>query len=189
MVHDFWKSYLGYEGPHALCNQHLLRELKFLFEEQHQAWAGKLAELLNEFLRLSKADPAPDQKLLEKCFRRYHSLLEEARLQNPRRDKRPGRGKQSKACNLLERLENYDQCVLAFLCDPQVPFTNKQAEQDIRMVKVKQKISGCFRTLAGARIFARVRGFLSTARKQGRQLMKSLVEALRGDPFVPAPVT
>lgn len=188
MVHDFWKPYLSYEGPHALCNQHLLRELKFLFEEQKQAWAGKMITLLKEFHVLCLAPTAPGADLIEECFRRYHDLIQEARLLHPRREEQAGRAKQSKACNLLERLEDYDQCVLAFLGDPLVPFTNNQAEQDIRMVKVKQKISGCFRTLEGARIFARVRGFCSTARKQGRQLMKSLVEALRGEPFVPAPV-
>ena len=115
MVHDFWKSYFSYDSPHALCNQHILRELKFLFQEQHQAWAGRLSDLLNEFHAISKADPPPGEKLLEDCFTRYYAVLEEGRILNPRPDKNAGRTKQSKACNLLNRFENYDQCILAFL--------------------------------------------------------------------------
>lgn len=187
MVHDFWSPYFAYEqSAHAVCNEHILRELKFLFEEQKQPWAGKMAELLWEFHALSKAQPQMSEDELESCHRRYWALLENARLDHPPRDKTKKRGKQSKACNLLERLEEYEYCILAFLSDPLVPFTNNQAEQDIRMIKVRQKISGCFRTLEGARRFARIRGFFSTARKQGRDLLESVTQALLGAPFQPA---
>ena len=87
--------------------------------------------------------------------------------------------------NLLDRLEDYDLCVLAFLIDPQVPFTNNQGEQDIRMNKVKQKISGCFRTLFGAQVFARIRSYLSTCRKQGRNLWQACYQLAIGQPFFP----
>ena len=86
---------------------------------------------------------------------------------------------------LLDRLEDYDLSVLAFLIDPQVPFTNNQGEQDIRMIKVKQKISGCFRTLAGAQVFARIRGYLSTCRKQGHNLWEACQRLVLGQPFMP----
>ena len=89
------------------------------------------------------------------------------------------------ATNLLDRLEDYDLSVLAFLIDPKVPFTNYQGEQDIRMIKVKQKISGCFRTLDGAQVFARIRGYLSTCRKQGHSLWDACRRLVLGQPFMP----
>jgi transposase len=189
VVHDFWTPYFQYDCAHALCNQHLLRELKFLSEEQDQPWAGKMMKLLREFLTLSKEEPELDDALLEKCHRRYRALLKKARLLHPRRQERDKRGKQSKAANLLDRLEDYEHCILAFLANQEVPFTNNQAEQDIRMVKVKQKISGSFRTFKGAQIFARIRGFFSSARKQGRNLLESITEAIQGTPFLPASPT
>jgi transposase len=100
--------------------------------------------------------------------------------------KNNGRGKQAKRTghNLLLRLKNYREAVLRFMMDPQVPFTNNQAEQDIRMMKCKQKISGGFRTLLGAEQFARIRGFLSTAKKQGWNVMAVIRKALLGEDFI-----
>ena len=177
-VHDFWSPYLRYEEClHAFCNAHLLRELKFLFEEEHLPWAGELMDLLGEFHALKKAQPLLSERVVERCQRRYHVLLRKARRRQPRSPAKAPRVKQSKAANLLARLEDYDQCILAFLSVPAVPFTNNQAEQDIRMIKVRQKISGCFRTLKGAQVFATIRGFLSTARKQGKDLLEALTQA------------
>ena len=185
VVHDFWSPYLRFEEClHAFCNAHLLRELKFLFEEEHLPWAGKLMELLWEFHALKQAQPHLDERVVEKCQRRYHALLKKARRGHPRPPAKAARVKQSKAANLLDRLEDYDQCILAFLFVPEVPFTNNQAEQDIRMIKVRQKISGCFRTLKGAQVFATIRGFLSTARKQGKDLLEALTQAFTGTPFI-----
>jgi transposase len=186
VVHDFWAPYFQYDCAHALCCEHLLRELKFLFEEESQPWAGAMMELLWEFHALSKAQPHLSEDLLKECHRRYQALLGEARLLHPRRAKGEKRGKQSKTCNLLDRMEDYDQCILAFLADPDVPFTNNQAERDIRMVKLREKIAGSFRTFKGALIFARIRGFFSTARKQGRNLLESVTEIFQGTPFIPA---
>jgi transposase len=184
-VHDFWSPYLRYDCLHAFCNAHLLRELKFLFEEQKLAWAGRLMELLREFHGLAKAQPSLSEKLIERCQERYHALLKAARREHPRPAPKAPRAKQSKAANLLDRLEDNDQCILAFLSVPQVPFTNNQAEQDIRMIKVRQKISGSFRTLKGAQVFATIRGFLSTARKQGINLLQALTQAFSGESFLP----
>lgn len=92
---------------------------------------------------------------------------------------------QNKAANLLRRLEQFDLCYLVFLLDPLVPVTNNQAEQDIRMVKVRQMISGCFRTLRGAQIFARIRGYFSTCPKQGHNLWETTKRTLQGQLFMP----
>lgn len=93
--------------------------------------------------------------------------------------------KQTKAQNLLDRLEQYEDWVLAFLHDFEVPFTNNQSERDARMMKVKQKVSGCFRTFEGAETFATIRSYISTLRKQGQQIFQGLKSAIRGKPFIP----
>ena len=123
------------------------------------------------------------EKEFKKALAQYHAILEKGRRRHPRP---PGPGAQSKAGNLLNRLQDYDLCVLAFLFDPVVPFTNNQGERDIRMEKVRQKISGCFRTLQGARVFARNRSYISTCRKQGRNILDALTDAIIGKPFIPA---
>ena len=185
LVHDHWKPYYKYEALHALCNQHLLRELKFLSQEHHQAWADKLSRFLLDW----KNDPLTrlglDEAQFKKAHARYKAIVRQGRRKHPRRPTGQGRTQQSKAANLLDRLQDYDLSVLPFLLDPNVPFTNNQGEQDIRMIKVKQKISGCFRTLTGAQVFARIRGYLSTCRKQGRNLWEASYQLVIGQPFMP----
>ena len=185
LVHGHWKRYYKYDALHALCNQHLLRELKFLAQEHHQAWATQLSQFLLE----CKDDPLTQLGLDEAPFKRAHArnkaIVRRGRRTHPRRQPGQGRTRQSKAANLLDRLEDYDLSVLAFLVDPNVPFTNNQGEQDIRMIKVKQKISGCFRTLLGAQVFARIRSYLSTCRKQGHNLWEACHQLVIGQPFMP----
>jgi transposase len=113
---------------------------------------------------------------------RFRALVRQGRERHPAPAKRC---RQSKGANLLTRLENFDLCFLAFLADPVVPFTNNQAEQDLRMMKTRQKISGGFRTLKGAQIFARVRSYLSTCRKHGLNLWAAIQKAMMGQPFIP----
>lgn len=185
LMHDHWKPYYKYEALHALCNQHLLRELKFLAEENHQAWAGELSRFLLECNKDPLAKVGLDEEQFKRAHARYRAIVRKGRREHPRRRQGEGRTKQGKAANLLDRLEDYDLCVLAFLIDPNVPFTNNQGEQDIRMIKVKQKISGCFRTLNGAQVFARIRSYLSTCRKQGRNLWEACYQAVIGQPFMP----
>ena len=185
LVHDHWKPYYKYDALHALCNQHLLRELKFLAEELHEAWAAQLSAFLIEWKSDSLTSLGLDEEHFRPAHARYRAILRRGRRDHPRRRTGEGRARQDKATNLLDRLEDYDLSVLAFLINPSVPFTNNQGEQDIRMIKVKQKISGCFRTLAGAQVFARIRGYLSTCRKQGHNLWEACRRLVLGQPFMP----
>ena len=194
LMHDFLSSYLGFENClHTFCKRHLMRELVFLFEQHQQHWARDLYDLFLEMLECVKDRKARDAPLTEKEFRRwqqgYRSLLKAGRRANPltplqNARKRP---KQSKAQNLLDRLEGYDDCILAFLWELNLPFTNNEAERAFRMMKVRLKISGCFRTLAGARRHARIRSYISTLRKHGLPVLEYLRLALDGHPFLPQP--
>ena len=184
IIHDHFKAYFTCENClHALCNQHHLRELKFLYEEHQELWAEELSCFLLEANARGQREGVLDEKGFKKALAGYRAILAKGRRRHPRRQ---GRGAQSKAANLLDRLEDYDLCVLAFLFDPAVPFTNNQGERDIRMEKVRQKISGCFRTLHGARVFARIRSYISTCRKQGRNILEALENAILGNPFIPS---
>ena len=191
LMHDFLSAYLQYDCLHTFCKPHLLRELIFLFEQHQQAWAKALHDLLlkmRDAVEKRKARDAPfSEKELQRWHERYWKILQSGRRANPhsKRSNRKGRPKQSKAQNLLDRMENYDQCILAFLADFSLPFSNNQAERDQRMVKVHQKISGCFRTLHGARQFARSFSYISTLRKHGLPVWENLRNALLGRPFLP----
>jgi transposase len=187
VLHDHWPPYFTYpDCRHALCNQHLLRELKFLAQERQEAWAQNLKQYLQHcHQRRQKEGPlGPPQ--FRSVRTRFRALVRAGRQDHPRRT---GRQRQSPAANLLDRLEAHEGSFLAFLSEPGVPFTNNQAEQDIRMLKVRQKISGGFRTPRGAQIFARIRSYLSTCRKQGRNLWTALQQAVVGQPFIPEPST
>jgi len=194
LVHDFWKAYLNYSCRHALCNAHLLRELIYLQEQEQQAWAGHLLDLLTEMNKFTQAMQGRVEQLSEPhkepWIKRFREIVAVGRAANPQPDppsEKRGRGrrKQSKSQNMLDRLERYEHYVLAFLHDLIVPFTNNLAEQDIRMIRVQQKISGCFRTEKGAAHFARLRSYISTARKQGRNILQSIEQAMQGNCFIP----
>ena len=195
LVHDCWKPYLELPCFHALCVAHILRELIFIHEECDQAWAKTLANLLldmnqkrEEQKQLASSFPS---ECLDEWHQQYQGILREGRVVNPpiipipNVPKKRGRKKQTKAQNLLDRLEKHEDWVLAFLHDFQIPFTNNQAEQDIRMIKVKQKVSGSFRTFEGAELFATIRSYISTVRKQGRSIFQDLKAAISGNPFIP----
>ncbi len=194
-VHDALSAYLAYDTcTHALCNAHHLRELTFVVEQDHQAWAADMQALLREMNAQVATVKAEGGGGLEPSTRtafveRYHQLLDAGDQANPpaqgRLPGQRGRLKQSKPRNLLNRLRHYQREVLAFLDDFAVPFENSQAERDIRMVKVQQKIAGCFRSEEGATAFCRIRGYLSTLRKQGRPLLAALVSVFAGTPLQP----
>jgi transposase/uncharacterized coiled-coil protein SlyX len=192
-VHDGWSSYRNYEGcTHALCNAHHLRELTFLEEEHDQEWAGRMKALLLEIEETVRKEAARGAielvpETVEEFEGRYRQLLKAGFRANPppERTGKRGRPRQSKSKNLLDRLEEHHSEVLRFMHDFSVPFDNNQAERDLRMVKVRQKISGCFRTEAGAEMFCRVRGYISTVRKQGGNVLGALEAVFVGEPFVP----
>lgn len=194
-VHDGWSSYWQFLCQHALCNVHHLRELTFLEEEQQQAWAAEMKELLLDIkaaVEQARAEGRTSLHPLEVADwkARYGAVLTEGYQANPP-DPPPevakkGRRKQSAARNLLDRLSTHQEAVLAFLDNFAVPFDNSLAERDIRMVKVQQKVSGCFRSPAGAVAFCRIRGYLSTLRKQGLAVLTALEQALVGHPVFPA---
>jgi len=190
LIHDFWKPYMTYDCDHGLCNAHHLRELVFLFEQQGQTWAQKMFDLLldmNGFVDKHNIQLTPQQK--NPWLKQYHEILSEGWETNPLpkkpSKKKRGRTAKTKSQNLLIRLGDFEDSVLAFLHDINVPFTNNLAEQDIRMIKVRLKISGCFRTVHGAKHFARIRSYLSTARKQGRNILDAITAAIKGNPFLP----
>jgi len=187
VVHDHWKPYFSYlECLHALCNEHLLRELKFLWEEQQELWARQLSDLLLALHRRRQKHGELSERQFKRVLKDYRAVVRRGRYRHPRLPASQGRCAQSKAANLLDRLEEFDGSILAFLWDKRVPFTNNQGEQDIRMIKVRQKISGCFRTLRGAQIFCRIRSYLSTCRKQGCNLWEAIQMAVVGKPFIPS---
>lgn len=195
LIHDCWMSYLELGCKHGLCNGHILRELTFVHEVLHQPWAGALHKLL---LNMKEAvvehkdrNTVPSPAELSLWHRQYRALIRKGRAANPPSIAPPihrkrGRKKQTKPQNLLDRLEKHEPFVLAFLHDFRIPFTNNLAEQDIRMIKVKQKISGSFRTIKGAESFLAIRSYISTARKNGLQIFPAIVSALKGDPFIPS---
>ena len=191
--HDHWKPYFSYDViRHSLCNAHHLRELTFIEKQYKQAFAPKMANLLVEINTAKKGESA-DHFSVETLFAyavRYDEIVEAGlkanpeTLPNPEKAKR-GRTKQTPAYNLLKRLRDFKGSVLAFMYNFRVPFTNNQAEQDVRMIKVKQKVSGCFRTLLGAEVFVATRGYLSTARKQGQNIFQAIQAAFENRPFIP----
>ena len=194
-VHDGWRSYWQYLCQHGLCNVHHLRELTFLEEERQQAWASEMKELLLESKAAVEQARAQGRSSLHPLEvadwkARYQARLSEGYLANPPdpppKTGKKGRRKQSTARNLLDRLSKHQQAVLLFLDNFAVPFDNSLAERDIRMVKVQQKISGCFRSPAGAVAFCRIRGYLSTLRKQGMAVLTALEQTLIGHPVSPA---
>jgi transposase len=193
-IHDRWGSYFLYSCEHAICQVHLLRDLVFLAEEHHALWAADLKDLLLDMKTATDQARVEGKRWLhpqevadwEAAFLR---LLDEGELVTPRATAPPGkkgRCKQTAARNLLDSLHKHQQAIFYFLEDLRVDFDNNLAERDLRMIKVQQKVSGCFRSLAGAQAFSRIRGYLSTLRKQGLPLLSALQATLRGHPLLPS---
>jgi transposase len=180
LCHDHWKPYFKYTCVHSLCNAHHLRELERAWEQDGQQWAKELQSLLQEIRQLvNESGGCLPTRLSKKYRKRYRDVIERGNMECPPPDENQrtgnrGRLKRTKSRNLLERLMDFEDETLRFMEDPLVPFTNNQGENDIRMTKVQQKISGCFRSIRGAEIFCRVRGYLSTCRKHGLSASKAL---------------
>jgi len=190
-VHDAYASYFTWAGTHALCNAHTLRDLTALEETTRQHWPTRLKALLIQMKdavasAVERGQTALSPPALAALEAEYDRHVRRALKANPRPARPPGRRgnppRASFARNLAERLRNHKDAVLRFLHDFRVPFDNNQAERDLRMLKVKQKVSGGFRSVAGACVFARVRGYLATVRKQGYAALEALRALFDGRP-------
>ena len=193
-VHDCWGPYWTLQDClHALCNAHLLRELTFQRETTRQHWPKRMIDLLIRSrddcaAARQRGETALSTWRVRRIFRDYTAILGKALIRNPRterQDKRRGRVKQSLAFNLIGRMRDHADAVLRFVTDLRVPFTNNLAERAIRMPKVKQKISGCFRTIQGAQTFCIIRSYLDTMHKQGHNMFEVLRQTFIGRPPSP----
>lgn len=181
-IHDGWQSYFDFSCKHGLCNAHHLRELIFLHEEMGQRWAKKMIELLLEIKEKVEKEKSKGRLIMEKLMHyyecRFKRIVRSGFRENPLSQdqyfKKRGCRKKGKVICLLERFRTRIPQVLAFMHDFNVPFDNNQAERDIRMAKLQQKISGCFRSMQGAFDFFRIRSYLSTLRKHRIPVLCSL---------------
>lgn len=186
-VHDRLKSYDQYENfKHGYCNAHLLRDLESVKEDDHRVWAEQMQKLTLDAHLLSKRDLINEQviAIIEK---QYDQIVEEGIKQEPLPVNIPGkRGRKAKgkSLNLLECYQKRKKSILLFLHDPNVPFDNNLAERDLRMVKLKQKISGCFRTRTGADTFCRIRSYVSTIKKQNGKVWDALKTIMSRSPSI-----
>jgi transposase len=190
--HDHWIPYYSFNNcSHSECNSHVLRNLKGIYEDFKYKWAEDMANLLVEIKQ--RVDQIKDEGQTQmqaaeiaKYEAIYSSILAKGKLECPLQvSEKTGKPKKNAAHRLLARLEKYNIETLSFMYDFDIPFDNNLAERDIRMVKLRQKISGCFRGKESPNVFCRIRGYISTCRKNGQKVMESLVKAVKGDPFIP----
>lgn len=198
-VHDCWDSYWYFIlCLHALCNAHILRELIFVLEQEKQLWAKDMIDLLLEakaaVLAKRQTGDMLDIAQIADLTNRYNRILKAGFAEDaccnpvePKPEGKRGKAKQSYPKNLLDRLKDRQHEVLRFISDTNVPFDNNLVERDQRMNKVKQKVSGTFRSQGGANEFCRIRGYISTVKKHSLSVLNALYDALCGRPFIPTP--
>lgn len=189
-MHDCWASYWNYpDMQHAVCCAHLLRELTGIMENcSDQTWASGFIGLLLEMKKVKEKAVAAEKESLSyyyyhKFDKKYEELIKLARIQNPLPEttvKKPGRKKKGKILALVERLANYKASVCLFIHNFNVPFDNNLAERDLRMIKVKTKVSGCFRSEEGARDYLKIMSYIGTAHKQGFNAYEAIKKAISG---------
>ena len=191
-VQDGLGAYFRYGCGHALCNVHLLRDLTAVSESTRQRWPQGLTDLLLKIkASVAHAQTAGHQQLTPRQIKsftgQYQHLFQTGLRSNPPpgRTGRRGRPSQGPIRSLVLRLKKHQAAVLAFMHDFRVPFDNNQAERDLRMAKVRQKIGGGFRSQRGANIFCRSRGYISTMRKQGQNLWAALRSVFAGQILMP----
>jgi len=193
IIHDCWASYLSYEHcGHGLCGSHLLRELTFIVESNAYRWAANIKRLLQQTCALVSKRPSKSLSETEykNLRKRYRNLLSRGEKElppiPPRQNGKRGRVAKSDAHNLWERLKRHEESVLLFAKLPHVPFTNNRAERDLRMTKVKQKVSGCFRTRQYAEAYCRISSYLQTMANQGYNPLVAIQMALSGQIYAEA---
>jgi transposase len=194
-VHDHYKTYYTFKNcTHAECNSHNLRYLRDIYENYNQEWSKSMADLLieikNRVEKLKDSGNAGMETAEVKIWNsKYHQIIVDGICEDDQKSikvisKKTGKPKKSKSLNLLLKLQQYDIETLAFMYDFNIPFDNNLAERDLRMQKLRQKISGCFRGKDGANIFCRIRGYISTAKKNGYTAMEALVKAINGNSLI-----
>lgn len=193
-VHDGFASYNKYGCEHALCNAHLKRELIGIEENFEQQWAKEINELLSEMKKYTdecrEMEISIDQEKVREFEKIYDAIMQEGIEENPppktskAQVKKKGRTAQTKAKNLLDRFILHKEQILRFLNNLRVSFDNNQAERDIRMMKLQQKISGTFRSIEGAVAFCRIRAYISSIKKNGMNVMDAILAALNGAPLL-----
>lgn len=185
-----WKCYLQYnEATHGICNAHILRELVYAEEQMNQNWAKSMQDLLLEMNSTKKTLQEQEatcfqNEVLQEWMDRYDALIREGLGQNvpPEKPKgKRGRPAKGKTICLLERLRDYKEDILRFATDWRVPFTNNEAERSIRFSKVKQKVSGCFRTMKSAKSYMQIMSYISTAHKHGISYFEAVHTAPTGN--------
>lgn len=191
-VHDHWMPYYKYEKcTHSECNAHNMRNLKDAYENYKHGWANNMSRLLIEIktnvetLKSTGHDKMSTEEMLNYQIK-YNSIIAKGIEEHPvKTSEKTGRPAKNAADRLLARLKKFDIETLSFMYDFNIPFDNNLAERDIRMTKLRQKISGCFRGEEAPKVFCRIRGYISTCRKNGRNVMESLVNAVKGNPYIP----
>ena len=183
LIHDCWSSYFNITSvKHAVCGAHLLRELKALMEGQ-SVWAEQFHAFL---LRVKGTEFEKRIAQRSEIEAEFDQIIQQGQQEEPlpQKNGKKGRVKRTKGRNLLERLEKLKESVLAFAFNAEVPFTNNQAERDIRPTKTKMKVSGCFRDFQSGQMFARIHGFISTVKKHGQSVFDTLVNVFEGKKYV-----
>jgi transposase len=193
MVHDFWKPYFSFRSGHALCNAHIVRELQGITDAFGQEWSSLLKELVHRAKKAVDDARSNDKNCLdpeqiisfESEYTRIMELGAEENQDGVLRKGKRGPLKQTRAKNLLDRCIGYRKDILGFMYDFRIPFDNNQAERDIRMVRLHEKISGTTRSDEGADWFCRIRGYISTCRKNNQAVLTALINVFEGCPFTP----
>jgi len=183
LIHDFWRPYFKYKNAtHSMCNAHILRELKFIAENYKQKWAKDMFQHLliikQKVEQVRETSNHLNEKDIYHFERKYDEIVKEGYFVNNQVSNN------RKPVNLLDRLSDYKKEVLLYMHDFDVPFDNNQGERDIRMTKIKQKISGSFRTQIGADNFANIRSYISTIIKNSKNVLEELFKANGGNPFI-----
>jgi transposase len=175
LVHDCWRSYFGFlKMKHTICGAHILRELEGLVENERSKWARVFNTFLMNTYEMPFEERVKRKQQIESRYTLICGIGEKAEPPPRKTQGKRGKYKRTKGRNLVERLIREKEAVLAFAFHEEVPFTNNLAERDIRPAKVKQKVSNCFRTFSGAEIYARIAGFVSTTRKNNRNVFSEL---------------